>query len=129
MPAQCLVIESDVEEKSGHITATVLVKRGTLKIEDQFVSGIHEGRVKLMMNDKGAQVKKAYPGEAIHMVGFSQFPDVGNPLYVVKNREEAKFIIDRIKHREEAQKHKAMAESGEGHLAHDLKKSIGKLTR
>ena len=81
------------------------------------------------MNDKGAQVKKAYPGEAVHMVGFNQFPDVGNPLYVVKNREEAKFIIDRLKHREEALKHKALAESGEGHLAHDLKKQIGKLTR
>jgi hypothetical protein len=46
-------------------------------------------------------VKLAYPGEAVHLVGFRSFPDVGNPLYVVKNIEEARFIIDRVKHREE----------------------------
>ena len=28
--AQCLIIESDVDEKSGQITATVIVKKGTL---------------------------------------------------------------------------------------------------
>ena len=29
--AQCIVIESDVDEKSGQITATVIVKKGTLR--------------------------------------------------------------------------------------------------
>jgi len=70
VPAQCIVIESDVDEKSGQITATVIVKRGTLKLEDIFVSGTHEGRIRMMTNDKGKPVKVAYPGEAIHMIGF-----------------------------------------------------------
>ena len=53
VPAQCIVIESDVDEKSGQITATVIVKRGTLKLEDVFVSGLHEGKIKYMANDHG----------------------------------------------------------------------------
>ena len=51
--AQCLVIESDVDEKSGQITATVIVKKGTLRVEDTFVSGMHEGRTRFMVNDLG----------------------------------------------------------------------------
>ena len=44
MSAQCLVIESNVDEKSGQITATVIVKKGTLRVDDAFVSGIYEGK-------------------------------------------------------------------------------------
>jgi translation initiation factor IF-2 len=83
IPAQCIVIESNVNEKSHQITASVIVKRGTLKLDDIFVSGIHEGKVKFMMNDKGQQINEAYPGEAVYIGGFKHFPDVGNPLYVV----------------------------------------------
>lgn len=46
--AQCIVIESDVEQNSGQITATLIVKKGTLHVEDLFVSGIHEGKVRLI---------------------------------------------------------------------------------
>ena len=51
--AQCLVIESDVDEKSGQITATAIVKKGTLRVEDTFVSGMHEGKARFMVNDLG----------------------------------------------------------------------------
>lgn len=51
--AQCLVIESNMDEKSGQITATVIVKKGTLKNDQIFVSGHHEGKVRQMMNDLG----------------------------------------------------------------------------
>lgn len=53
VPAQCIVIESDIDEKSGQITATVIVKKGTLHLEDLFVSGTNDGKVKLIMNDLG----------------------------------------------------------------------------
>jgi translation initiation factor IF-2 len=51
--AQCIVIESDVDEKSNQITATVIVKKGTLRLEDLFVSGVNDGKVRLLMNDMG----------------------------------------------------------------------------
>ena len=91
------MIESDVDEKSNQITATVIIKKGTLRIDDLFVSGVHDGKVKLMMNDMGQQLRDAYPGEAVHITGFKEIPEVGNPLYAVKTYEEAKFIVNRIK--------------------------------
>ena len=49
--AQCFVIESNFDEKTTQITATVLVKKGTLKADDVFVCGVHEGKVRFMIND------------------------------------------------------------------------------
>ena len=97
--AQCLVIESDVDEKSGQITATVIVKKGTLRVEDTFVSGMHEGRARFMVNDLGQNVKEAFPGEAVHIGGFKHFPEVGNPLYVVNSPSEVRLIVERMKQR------------------------------
>lgn len=91
--AQCIVIESNVNDKSGQITASLIVKRGTLRNDDIFVSGIHEGKVRFMINDRGQPIKEAYPGEAVYVGGFKHFPDVGNPLYVVRDSKEASFII------------------------------------
>lgn len=82
-----------------------------------------------MMNDRGETVKIAYPGEAVHMVGFKHFPDVGNPLYVVTTPEEAKFIINKKQHRDELAKELILRSSGKGTQISDMKKAVGKLTR
>ena len=50
-----------------------------------------------MINDKGQHVKEAKPGQAVHLGGFREFPEVGNPLYSVKDHTEAQFIITRAK--------------------------------
>ena len=82
-----------------------------------------------MKNDKGLSVQKAFPGEAIHLTGFKHLPDVGNPLYVVSNCEEAKFIINQIKHRATLSKLDQIGNQDEAFLVHDMMKSIGKLTK
>jgi hypothetical protein len=82
-----------------------------------------------MTNDKGQSIKKAFPGQAVHVVGFKAFPDVGNPLYVVENSEEAKFIIDKVKHRSEVQHLQRLAEDSDNLLATQMKKEIGKLSK
>ena len=126
--AQCLVIESNVGEKSGQITATVIVKKGTLRLDDTFVSGIHEGKARFMVNDLGQNVKEAFPGEAVHLGGFKHFPEVGNPLYVVKSPAEVRFIVDRMTHRSQLEEIKRLAASKQIQV-HELKKQMGKLTR
>lgn len=83
----------------------------------------------MMLNDKRQPVKEAYPGEAVHMVGFKEFPDVGNPLYVVNSSEEAKFIISKVKKRAETELRRKQALEGNSTLAHNMKKTIGKLTK
>ena len=93
------MIESDIDEKSGQITATVIVKKGTLRVDNLFVSGTHDGKVRIIMNDIGEHVTEAFPGEAVHITGFKEIPEVGNPLYAVRSVEESKFIISRIRQR------------------------------
>jgi translation initiation factor IF-2 len=105
------------------------VKRGCLRIEDIFVSGLHEGRVRFMMNDRREHIKIAYPGEAVHLVGFKHFPEVGNPLYVVKTIEEAKFIISKKQHRAEIAKEIKISSSADAMIVHDMKKAIGSMSR
>lgn len=70
MPAQCIIIESNVDEKGGQTTASVLVKKGVLKSHDTFVCGLYEGKVRNMKDDNGRNVKEAYPGQAVHLEGF-----------------------------------------------------------
>lgn len=60
--AQCYVVETNVEEDTGMLTACIVVKKGKLRIDDQFVCGVSEGWVKFMINDKGERIKWAMPG-------------------------------------------------------------------
>ncbi len=62
------------------------------------------------------------------MTGFKEMPEVGNPLYVVKNHDESKFIINRIKQRSVLDAARKLAASGQIQV-HDIKHSIGKLTK
>ena len=71
---------------------------------------------------------EAYPGEAVHMTGFKAIPEVGNPLYAVKNAEESRFIINRIKQRANLEQARKLAQSGKVQV-HEIKSKIGKLTR
>lgn len=82
-----------------------------------------------MANDHNQPVKEAFPGEAVHVVGFKHFPDVGNPLYVVSGTDEARFIVSRVQHRADMAKRLKLAESTDALKVHDMKKAVGKLTR
>lgn len=62
MNAQCITIESNIDEVSHQLTATLLIKKGVLKTNDTFVCGIHEGKVKFMKDDFGRDIHIAYPG-------------------------------------------------------------------
>ncbi|HYG69743.1 MAG TPA: translation initiation factor IF-2, partial [Anaeromyxobacteraceae bacterium] len=59
--AEGRVIEAKLEKGRGPV-ATVLVEDGTLRVGDAIVTGIHYGRVRAMMNDRGEQVKEVPPG-------------------------------------------------------------------
>ena len=80
---ECYVIESDL--KDGQVSASVIVKSGTLKVEDYFVCGHTEGRVRYLRNDKGEPVKQALPGESVFVCGFKSEVDMGSALYTVKD--------------------------------------------
>ena len=76
-----------------------------MRQDDVFVCGIHEGKVRFLLNDQGKPVKEVLPGQAVKLGGFKNFPDVGNPLYAVKDHEEAMFIVSTIRLRREREQH------------------------
>lgn len=89
--------------------------------------GTHEGKIRFMINDQGKHIKAAYPGEAVHVGGFKHFPDVGNPLYAVKDHEEAQFIVNTIRSRLEREA--ALNSVDHSQKAHELKKSVKGLSK
>jgi translation initiation factor IF-2 len=86
----------------------VLVKRGTLHIDDIFVCGTDEGKIRFMINDKGENIGAeagAYPGQAVVIGGyFKHIPEIGHSLYACKTHEEALYMATRIKSRRERER-------------------------
>lgn len=85
------VLEARLEKGRGPV-ASVLVKRGTLKISDPIVCGGHPGRVKAMMDDKSRGVKEALPGYAVEVLGFEGLPNAGETFYATKTEADARQI-------------------------------------
>lgn len=76
-PFEGVVIESSKDSRRG-VTATVLVKQGTLKIKDTIYAEGTSGRVRSMMDENGKQVKEALPSTPVVVSGFEDVPPVGS---------------------------------------------------
>jgi len=81
-------------DKSRGPLATVLVQNGTLQIGDNFIAGIHEGKVRAMINDHGENVSEAPPSTPVEVLGFSGVPEAGDKFYVMKDEREARAISE-----------------------------------
>ncbi len=88
-----VVIEAKLEKGRGPV-ATVLVQEGTLKVGDALVTGIHHGRVRAMMNERGEQVKEVPPGYPVEVLGLSGVPTAGDDFNVVSDEKSAKEVAE-----------------------------------
>src|SRR3546814_2694300 len=61
--AEGTVVEAKLDKGRGPV-ATILVRRGTLKVGDIFVCGAESGRVRALIDDQGKQVKTAGPSRS-----------------------------------------------------------------
>lgn len=71
-----LVIESRLDKFKGSV-ATVLVKKGILKVGDDLYTNSSSGKVKSLMDADGKQTKEASPSTPVEILGFSKVPKVG----------------------------------------------------
>ncbi|MEP9402473.1 translation initiation factor IF-2 [Sphingomonas sp. VNH70] len=92
-PAEASVIEAKLDKGRGPV-ATVLVRRGTLKVGDVFVVGAESGKVRALIDDKGRQVKVAGPSTPVEVLGLSGVPMAGDPLQVVENEARAREVAE-----------------------------------
>ncbi|NLV88066.1 MAG: translation initiation factor IF-2 [Tissierellia bacterium] len=91
------IIEAQLDKGKGPM-ATVLVQKGTLEIGSTVVSGSSYGRVRAMFDDKGRKVKKALPSTPVVILGLSEVPNAGDPLYEVDDEKTARTLAE--KHQE-----------------------------
>jgi len=101
-PARGVVIESELDKGRGPV-ATVLVQSGGLRVGDAVVAGLHHGRVRAMINDKGKKLQEAGPATPVEILGLSGVPLAGDTFAVVGDEKKARQIAvaRQEKHRQE----------------------------
>jgi translation initiation factor IF-2 len=86
-----VVLESSLEKGRGTV-ATILVKRGTLKLGDYILVGQEFGRVRAMFDEAGAAIESAGPSMPVVVLGLSGTPNAGDELLVVENERKAREV-------------------------------------
>ena len=72
--------------------ATVIVENGTLRVGDFIVAGAAWGKVRALLDDKGKQVKEAFPSTPVQILGFNEPPQAGDEFRVTKDLNTARTI-------------------------------------
>jgi translation initiation factor IF-2 len=91
--AEGAIVESKVDKGRGPV-ATLLIQKGTLKVGDMVVAGVASGRIRALINDKGASIPEAGPSMPIEVLGLDQAPIAGDEFIVTKDEKSAKELVD-----------------------------------
>ena len=87
------VIESGLEP--GGPTATVLIRKGTLKVGDVMICGQFFGRVRALISEEGTRMKSAGPSHAVRVLGLNGVPEAGLEFVIVDNERSARELADK----------------------------------
>src|SRR6266446_3604724 len=90
------VIESGLEP--GGPTATVLVRKGTLRVSDVIICGQYYGRVRALINEEGNRLKEAGPSVAVKVLGLNGVPEAGLEFSVVEDEKAARELAEQRGH-------------------------------
>ena len=85
------VLESSTE-KAGR-SATVLVRRGTLRSGDVIVAGSTWARVRTLHNEAGQEVESASPGTPIQVDGWRDQPNAGDEVLEASDEGKATDVV------------------------------------
>ncbi len=91
-PALGNVIESGMQQ--GGPIATVLVRKGTLRVGDAMLCGIHWGRVKALINEDEKRLKQAAPSVAVRVLGLNGVPEAGMEFNILPNEKQARKLAE-----------------------------------
>ena len=85
------IIESRLDVGRGPV-ATMLVRRGTLRVGDAMVAGDTWGKVRALYDYRGTRVKEARPGDPVEIIGLDKPPAAGERCHVVANERQARQL-------------------------------------
>ena len=94
------VIESGLEP--GGPTATVLVRKGTLRVGDVIICGQYYGRVRALISEEGKRLKEAAPSVAVKVLGLNGVPEAGLEFSIVEDEKAARDLAEQRAHEAKA---------------------------
>ena len=94
--AKGVVIEAKLDKGRGPV-ATLLVQNGTLNTGDIVVAGTAVGRVRVMTNERGKQLKKAGPAVPVEVTGLAEVPQAGDAFDAVSDEKLARELVEQRK--------------------------------
>jgi translation initiation factor IF-2 len=101
------VVEAKIDTGRGPV-ATVLVQEGTLRNGDAVVCGIHFGKIRALLDDKGVQVESAGPSIPVEILGLSGVPVAGDEMIALDDEKSARQVS---MHRVQRQRSKELAQT------------------
>lgn len=108
--AEGWILEASVKKHHGK-AATVLVKRGTMRVGDLVVAGTTYARVRMMRNEAGVAVQEAGPGTPVEVFGWRDSPMAGDMVLQAPDEDRAQAAVSY--RQEAADRDKAAAQKGE----------------
>jgi len=85
------VVEAKLDSGRGPV-ATVLISEGTLHTGESVVCGIHYGKVRALLNDRGIKITEAGPSIPVEVIGLSGVPMAGDELISLADEKDAKQV-------------------------------------
>lgn len=88
-----LCLEAHISEGQG-VTATFLVRDGTLRRGDVILCGSTYGRARMMYDDLGRPIDEAGPSMPVRLMGLEEVPDADDTFLVVPELQVAREIAE-----------------------------------
>ena len=98
-PASGVCLEAFISGDEG-VTATLLVRDGTLRRGDVLLCGAAYGRVRAMYSDLGKPLEEAGPTLPVRVLGLDVPPNADDKFYVVPDLAQAREIAHRRQERQ-----------------------------
>ena len=85
------VVEAKLDSGRGPV-ATVLIQQGTLKVHNAVVCGVHYGKIRALLNDRGVQMASAGPSMPVEIIGLTGVPNAGDEFIALADEKNAKQV-------------------------------------
>lgn len=109
-PATGVIIETNRDPQKG-VSATLIIKNGSLAQGQFVVSGQASAPVRIMENYLGKKIAEAEASSPVRITGWNDVPEVGHVFHTVDTRKEAESMVSEYL---EANQKKAPAPNTDG---------------
>ncbi len=111
--AEGYILESSQDPKRG-LSATLIVKNGTLKVGEFVVAGSAMAPVRFIEDFANTRIKEALPAQPVRISGWTALPPAGTPFTSCTNKKDAEKLV--ASHMPASTASYALTEAAEGNV-------------